>query len=270
MSKMHKEQRVPFVVANWKINKLQADVVDFLKKVDGKVPDQAVVETGIAAQDLFLADLVRATAASPIHVVAENVHWEDSGAYTGETSPKALRDIGAKYVLIGHFERRKFFNETDSTVNLKVTAALRNGLRPIIDVDEDMSTYAQFMDAEPSVAQVAAALAGVSVDQIRNVTIAYEPTWAIGSGEAASADQAQKAAHLIRQTLAKLYSPVIAEQVRILYGGSVTPDNAREIMAQSDIDGVLVGTAALDPDKFLKLVAIAHDPNVPEFDVDHV
>ena len=108
MSKMHKEQRVPFVVANWKINKLQADVVDFLKKVDGKVPDQAVVETGIAAQDLFLADLVRATAASPIHVVAENVHWEDSGAYTGETSPKALRDIGAKYVLIGHFERRKF------------------------------------------------------------------------------------------------------------------------------------------------------------------
>ncbi|WP_336206552.1 triose-phosphate isomerase, partial [Leuconostoc suionicum] len=106
---------------------------------------------------------------------------------------------------------------------------------------------------------VAAALAGVSVDQIRNVTLAYEPTWAIGSGEAASADQAQKAAHLIRQTLAKLYSPVIAEQVRILYGGSVTPANAREIMLQEDIDGVLVGTAALDPQKFLELVAIAHN-----------
>ncbi|MEX0381400.1 triose-phosphate isomerase [Leuconostoc sp. MS02] len=270
MTKTHKTQRVPFVVANWKINKLQADVVDFLAQINGKVPDQRVVEIGIAAQDLFLADMVRATADSPIHVVAENVHWEDNGAYTGETSPKALKDIGAKYVLIGHFERRKFFNETDATVNLKVTAALRNGLRPIIDVDEDMSTYAQFMDAEPSVAQVAAALAGVSVDQIRNVTIAYEPTWAIGSGEAASADQAQKAAHLIRQTLAKLYSPVIAEKVRILYGGSVTPNNAREIMLQKDIDGVLVGTAALDPVQFLQLVEIARDPNVPEFDIDHV
>ncbi|GHC20835.1 triosephosphate isomerase [Leuconostoc lactis KCTC 3528 = DSM 20202] len=270
MAKMHKAKRVPFVVANWKINKLQADVTDFLAQVNGRVPDQHVVETGIAAQDLFLADMVRATKETPVHVVAENVHWEDSGAYTGETSPKALKDIGVTYVLIGHFERRKFFNETDSTVNLKVTAALRNGLRPIIDVDEDMSTYAQFMDAEPSVAQVAAALAGVSVDQIRNVTIAYEPTWAIGSGEAASADQAQKAAHLIRQTLAKLYSPVIAEQVRILYGGSVTPHNAREIMRQKDIDGVLVGTAALDPDNFLQLVDIARDPDVPEFDVEHV
>ncbi|WP_294975264.1 triose-phosphate isomerase [uncultured Leuconostoc sp.] len=270
MTKTHNAQRVPFVVANWKINKLQSDVVDFLAQVNGKVPDQRVVETGIAAQDLFLSDMVRATADSPIHVVAENVHWEDSGAYTGETSPRALKDIGAKYVLIGHFERRKFFNETDSTVNLKVTAALRNGLRPIIDVDEDMSTYAQFMDAEPSVAQVAAALAGVSVDQIRNVTIAYEPTWAIGSGDAASADQAQKAAHLIRQTLAKLYSPVIAEQVRILYGGSVTPHNAREIMLQNDIDGVLVGTAALDPIQFLQLVEIVRDPNVPEFDVNHI
>lgn len=265
----HNASRVPFVVANWKINKLHADVADFLNKVNGKVPAQHIVETGIAAQDLFLSDMVRATADSPIHIVAENVHWEDSGAYTGETSPKALKDIGATYVLIGHFERRKFFNETDSTVNLKVTAALRNGLRPIIDVDEDMSTYAQFMDAEPSVAQVAAALAGVSVDQIRNVTLAYEPTWAIGSGEAASAVQAQKAAHLIRQTLAKLYSPVIAEQVRVLYGGSVTPDNAREIMLQKDIDGVLVGTSALDPEKFLQLVAIAQDPEVPDSNIEN-
>ncbi|MGO3488707.1 MAG: triose-phosphate isomerase [Leuconostoc carnosum] len=270
MVRIHKEHRVPFVVANWKINKLQADVDDFLKQVNSEVPDQKIVETGIAAQDLFLANMVRDTVDSPIHVVAENVHWEDSGAYTGETSPKALKDIGAEYVLIGHFERRKFFNETDSTVNLKVTAALRNGLRPIIDVDEDMRTYAQFMDADPSVAQVAAALAGVSVDQIRNVTIAYEPTWAIGSGEAATADQAQKAAHLIRQTLAKLYSPVIAEQVRVLYGGSVTPENAREIMSQADIDGVLVGTAALDPKKFLQLVEIARDPNVPTFDTENV
>ncbi|MGO0155022.1 triose-phosphate isomerase [Leuconostoc koreense] len=265
----HNASRIPFVVANWKINKLHADVAEFLDQVNGKVPAENIVETGIAAQDLFLSDMVRATAHSPIHIVAENVHWEDSGAYTGETSPKALKDIGAKYVLIGHFERRKFFNETDSTVNLKVTAALRNGLRPIIDVDEDMSTYAQFMDAEPSVAQVAAALAGVSVDQIRNVTLAYEPTWAIGSGEAASAAQAQKAAHLIRQTLAKLYSPVIAEQVRVLYGGSVTPDNAREIMLQKDIDGVLVGTSALDPEKFLQLVAIAQDPEVPEFNIEN-
>ncbi|CAK8054773.1 triose-phosphate isomerase [Eupransor demetentiae] len=249
--------RVPFVLANWKINKLQGEVKDFIEKVNDKVPAADVVETGIAAQDIFLADMIRETAQSPVQVVAENVHWEDSGAFTGETSPRALADIGVNYVLIGHFERRKFFNETDSTVNLKVTAALRNGLKPIIDIDEDMSAYAQFMDAEPAVAQVAAALAGVSVDQIRNITIAYEPTWAIGSGEAASAEQAQKAAHLIRQTLAHLYSPSISEKVRILYGGSVNPDNASEIMSQPDIDGVLVGKAALDPDQFLKLAQIA-------------
>lgn len=268
---MTKTRRIPFVVANWKINKLQSEIAEFLDDVNSKVPSQTVVETGIAAQDLFLADMVRATQDSPIHIVAENVHWEDAGAYTGETSPRALKDIGATYVLIGHFERRKFFNENDSTVNLKVMAALRNGLRPIIDVDEDMSKYAQFMDAEPLVAQVASALAGVSVDQIRNITIAYEPTWAIGSGEAATSEQAQKAAHLIRQTLAKLYSPVIAEQVRILYGGSVTPDNASALLQQPDIDGVLVGTAALDPVKFLELINIAKQPSMPgQFDTDEV
>ncbi|MDF7627540.1 triose-phosphate isomerase [Leuconostocaceae bacterium ESL0723] len=253
----HKIQRKPFVVANWKMNKLAHQVHEFLDEVMPPLAQVDQVEAGIAAQDIFLADMVRQTADSPLQVVAENVHWEDYGAYTGETSPRALADIGVRYVLVGHFERRKFFNETDATVNLKVNAALRNGLKPIIDIDEDMRAYAQFMDAEPAVAQVAAALAGVAVDQVRNVTIAYEPTWAIGSGEAASADQAQKAAHLIRQTLAHLYSPVIAEKIRILYGGSVTVDNARSIMGQPDIDGVLVGKAALHPKAFLDLVDIA-------------
>lgn len=253
----YKNCRIPFVVANWKINKLQGQVFDYLEKVNQQVPDSSVVEAGIAAQDIFLADMVRETESSPIHVVAENVHWQDAGAYTGETSPRALADLGVTYVLIGHFERRKFFNETDATVNLKVMAALRNGLKPIVDIDEDMSVYTQSMEAQPAVAQVAAALAGVSVDQIRNVTIAYEPTWAIGSGEAASAQQAQKAAQLIRQTLAQLYSPSIAEKIRILYGGSVDINNAAQIMGQADIDGVLVGRAALDPEQFLSLVAIA-------------
>lgn len=251
-------RRTPFIVANWKLNKLHKEVEAYLDTLNGKLPSSDEVEVGIAAQDLFLPDMVRIRNKSkmPLRIVAENVHWEDNGAYTGETSPSALKDINAEYVLIGHFERRKFFNETDATVNLKVMAALRNGLKPIVDVDEDMSQYVQFIDSKPSVAQVSAALAGVSVDQIRNVTLAYEPSWAIGSGDSATADQAQKGALLIRQTIAKLYSPTIANQIRILYGGSVTPENAAGFMAQPDIDGLLVGTAALDAKKFLNLIDV--------------
>ncbi|HEY4399597.1 MAG TPA: triose-phosphate isomerase [Lactobacillaceae bacterium] len=263
-------KRVPFVVANWKLNKLPQDIKAYLQAIEGQLPDAKQVEVGIAAQDLYLSEMVATTQHNPLKIVAQNVHWEDAGAYTGETSPKALAHIGVNYVLIGHFERRKFFNETDSTVNLKVMAALRNGLKPIVDIDEDMSQYAQFIDAKPSVAQVAAALAGVSVDQIRNVTIAYEPSWAIGSGETATAEQAQKGALLIRQTLAKLYSPGIANKIRILYGGSVTPENAAEIIAQPDIDGVLVGTAALDPQRFLQLTQIAAgEETLQTFDTDN-
>jgi triosephosphate isomerase len=264
------EKRIPFVVANWKLNKLPADVAPYLDALRGHMPTHQHVEMGLAAQDIYLSKLVHDAQDLPLEMVAQNVHWEDAGAYTGETSPKALAHIGVNYVLIGHFERRKFFNETDGTVNLKVMAALRNGLKPIVDIDEDMSQYAKFIDAQPSVAQVASALAGVSVDQIRNVTIAYEPSWAIGSGETATAEQAQKGALLIRQTLAKLYSPTIANKIRILYGGSVTPENAADIIHQPDIDGVLVGTASLDPEKFLQLVHIAAGEETwQDFDTDN-
>ncbi|GAO99382.1 triose-phosphate isomerase [Fructobacillus ficulneus] len=251
--------RRPFVLANWKINMAPDEVGPYLQTVLPALADESRVEVGIAAQDLYLGQMLAATQASPLTIVGENTHWEDQGAFTGETSPKALAQMGVEYVLIGHFERRKFFNETDETVNLKTLAALRNGLKPIVDLDEDLSAYSHLAPDQVILSQLEAALRGVTADQLAEITVAYEPTWAIGSGEAASADQAQEAAALIRQSLTNLYGQDLAQKIRILYGGSVTPDNAPAFFCQKDIDGILVGKAALDPHKFLKLVNQAQD-----------
>ncbi|GAP03164.1 triosephosphate isomerase [Fructobacillus pseudoficulneus] len=251
---MSEQKRRPFVLANWKINMEPREVGPYLEKVLPALADEHQVEVGIAAQDLYLSQMLAAAKGNPLTIVGENAHWEDAGAFTGETSPKALAQMGVEYVLIGHFERRKFFNETDETVNLKTLAALRNGLKPIVDLDEDLSAYGNLVPEKVVLAQLKAALDGVMADEMDQVTIAYEPTWAIGSGEAASADQAQEAAALIRQSLANLYGRDLAEKIRILYGGSVTPANGQNFLCQPDIDGILVGKAALNPEKFLALV----------------
>ncbi|CAK1222434.1 triose-phosphate isomerase [Fructobacillus cardui] len=251
---MSAQNRRPFVVANWKINMMPDQVGPYLDTVLPALVGETEVEVGIAAQDLYLSQMLQAAKGTPLVIVGENSHWEDDGAFTGETSPKALAALGVEYVLIGHFERRKFFNETDETVNLKTLAALRNGLKPIVDLDEDLSAYGHLVPEKVILNQLQAALDGVMVAEMAQVTIAYEPTWAIGSGSAASADQAQEAAALIRQSLANLYNRDLANNVRILYGGSVTPKNAPAFLCQQDIDGILVGKAALDPRQFLTLV----------------
>ena len=235
-------KRIPMIVANWKMNFIHDQAIDFINQIKGQIPDSNQIEVGIAGQGLFLHDLVRQTADSPIKIVAQNSHWSDDGAFTGETSPKALSDIGVGYTMLGHFERRRFFNETNEYVAQKAIAALNNNLKVIIDIEE--------------IEQLAPAIEGITKEQISNVVLAFEPVYAIGTGHPASIDGSQDVAVEIRNILAKKFDQEVAENMRILYGGSVTVDNANLFTSQDDIDGVLVGTASLDPNSFLKLIDI--------------
>lgn len=234
--------RIPMIVANWKMNFLHNQAIGFVQQIKDQIPDSSQIEVGIAGQELFLHDLVRETADTPIKIVAQNSHWLDSGAFTGETSPEALSDIGVSYAMLGHFERRRFFNETNQYVAQKAVAALNNNLNVIIDIEE--------------IEQLSPAINGITKNQMQNVVLAFEPVYAIGSGHPASIDGAQDVAVEIRNVLAKTFDQQIAENTRILYGGSVTADNAEQFTSQDDIDGVLVGTASLEPNSFLKLIDI--------------
>lgn len=245
--------RIPFVAGNWKMNLSVDEAVAFLDDIKGKLPDPKVTETCIAASPLFLESMIKHNADSPLIVAAENCFYEDTGAYTGETSPAALNEMGVTHVIIGHSERRKYFNETDDIINKKVHAAFRNHLTPIICCDETMSRRQSADRISWVVSQVTNALKSVTSDQAKTIILAYEPSWAIGSGKTASTDEAEEGCYLIRQTIADLYSDDIANQIRVLYGGSVNDENADDIMAQTDIDGVLAGGASLKPDSFLNL-----------------
>ncbi|MBM7544657.1 triose-phosphate isomerase [Periweissella beninensis] len=245
--------RIPFVAANWKMNKTLPEALEFLNAIRGQLPPESEVESLICAQSLFLSQMLFATSDQPLKIGAENVYWKDSGAYTGETSPKALASLGVDYVIIGHSERRKYFRETDEMINNKVQAVLKNNMLPIICVDETMGQREANEKVHWVVSQVIEALKGVSPEEAQKITIAYEPSWAIGTA-AATAKQAEDGCYLIRQTIADMFSDECAEQVRILYGGSVKPNNQAELMAMPNIDGVLVGDASLDPAIFLKLV----------------
>ena len=192
---------------------------------------------------------------SPLKLMAENCYYKDAGAYTGETSPYALYQAGIHHVILGHSERRNYFHEDDALINKKVAAALRNGLCPIVCCDDTMGRRVADDDkVHWVVARILADLQGLSPANIRKVTIAYEPNWAIGSGQSADPNQAAEGCYLIRQTISDMYGDAVANDVRILYGGSVTPDNVTAMMNQQDIDGVLVGADSLDARTFLEIV----------------
>ncbi len=245
--------RIPFIAGNWKMNLSVKESVDFLKAIKGKLPDPKVTQTGIAASPLFLESMLENRGDMPLIIAAENCFYEDEGAYTGEVSPKALAEMGVTHVILGHSERRKYFNETDDIVNRKVQAALRNNLIPIVCCNETMSRRESTDRISWVVSQVTNALKGITTDQAAKIIIAYEPSWAIGSGQTASPQEAEEGCYLIRQTVADLYSDELADGVRVLYGGSVNDDNAQQILQQKDIDGALVGGASLKPDSFLGL-----------------
>lgn len=250
--------RKPIIAGNWKMNKTLSEAEEFINAVKDNVPANSVVDAVIGAPNIFTQKLVEWTEGTDLQVAAQNSHFEDSGAFTGETSPKALADMGTDYVIIGHSERRDIFHETNEDVNKKTHAVLNHGMTPIVCCGESLEQReAGETDAWIS-EQIEAALEGVTADQVKNLVIAYEPIWAIGTGKTATSEQANETIKAARATVAKLYDDETAEAVRIQYGGSVNPDNIDELLATSDIDGALVGGASLEPDSFLKLLEAAN------------
>ena len=205
----------------------------------------------------YLETAVQLTQETAVHIAAQNMHFEESGAYTGEVSPSMLVDIGVEYVIIGHSERRTYFNETDETVNLKVKAALAHDLIPIMCCGETLQQREQGEMQRFIEGQIEAGLAGISKEEVENIVIAYEPIWAIGTGKTATVEQAQEVCALIRRKLEALYDIKTADKISILYGGSVKSGNVGELTSSLDIDGGLVGGASLKADEFTKIITTA-------------
>ncbi|MHD0398337.1 triose-phosphate isomerase [Staphylococcus simulans] len=248
--------RKPIIAGNWKMNKTVQEAKDFVKALP-QLPDTNEVEAVICAPTIQLDALTTAVKngeAKGLEIGAENTYFEDNGAFTGETSPVALADLGVKYVIIGHSERRELFFETDEDVNKKAHAVFNHGMTPIICVGETLEQREGGKAEEVVAEQVKKALAGLSDDQLKQVVIAYEPIWAIGTGKSSTAKDANEMSAFVRKTVADLASQEVADAVRIQYGGSVKPNNIAEYMAESDIDGALVGGASLKVEDYVKLL----------------
>lgn len=246
--------RKPIIAGNWKMNMNPVQTVEFVNAVKDNLPCGCKVESVIAAPAVDLAALIEAAKGSNLKVAAENCYFEDEGAFTGETSPKVLKEMGVDYVVIGHSERRDYFHETDEDINKKAHAIFKNSMTPILCCGESLETREAGKEKEWVEAQIVAGLKDLSAQQVSQLVIAYEPIWAIGTGKTATADQAQEICAVVRQTVAKLYDQTVADAVRIQYGGSVKPENVKELMAKEDIDGGLVGGASLIPESYLQLV----------------
>lgn len=248
--------RKPIIAGNWKMNKTVQEAKDFVKALP-QLPDINEVEAVICAPTIQLDALTTAVKngeAEGLAIGAENTYFEDNGAFTGETSPVALADLGVKYVIIGHSERRELFFETDEDVNKKAHAVFNHGMTPIICVGETLEQREGGKAEEVVGEQVKKALEGLSDDQLKQVVIAYEPIWAIGTGKSSTAKDANEMSAFVRKTVADLASQEVADAVRIQYGGSVKPNNIAEYMAESDIDGALVGGASLKVEDYVKLL----------------
>jgi len=246
--------RKPMMAGNWKMNKTPAEAMALAQAIRATVGEVNSVDRVLCPTYLSLAGVAKALEGSTIAVGAQNVHWADSGAFTGEISAPMLKGL-AGYVIIGHSERRQYFGETDETVNKKVVAALEHNLIPILCVGETLAQNEAGQTHVIVTNQVAAALAGVPESQVSQLIVAYEPIWAIGTGRAATADQAQATCGAtVRTTIAELYGDATAAIVRILYGGSTNPKNIGEIMQQPDIDGALIGGASLKAEDYSSMI----------------
>lgn len=246
--------RTPIIAGNWKMNMNPEQTAEFVKAVKDKLPKATEVESVIAATAVDLPALLENAKGSELKVAAENCYFEDEGAFTGETSPKVLKEMGVDYVIIGHSERRDYFHETDEDINKKAHAIFNNGMTPIVCCGESLETREAGKAEEWVEAQVKAALKDLTAEQVSNLVIAYEPIWAIGTGKTATSDQAEEICAVVRKTVADLYDQGVADKVRIQYGGSVKPANVKELMAKPNIDGGLVGGASLVPESYLELV----------------
>ncbi len=248
------KMRKPIIAGNWKMHKTLSEAKSFLEEVKKQVPSKDQMDSVICAPALFLEQLVTAAKDSDVKIGAQNMHFEDSGAFTGEISPAALADLGVDYVILGHSERREMFNETDESVNKKVHAAFKHNLIPIVCCGETLEERESGKTNDLVGAQIEKALQGLTPDQAKQTVIAYEPIWAIGTGKSSTAEDANEVCAHIRSVVAKQFSQDVADAIRIQYGGSVKPANIKEYMAQPDIDGALVGGASLEPQSFLQLL----------------
>jgi triosephosphate isomerase len=249
--------RKPLIAANWKMYKTPEEAVAFIKAFIPHVAHHKHAEIVLCVSPSLLRTVVDAARNNPIRVAAQDMHWLDQGAYTGETSPLMLKALGVTHVLIGHSERRQYFNETDESVNLKLKSALKHGIVPIVCVGEQLAEREANQTREVLERQTSVALDGIDPASATSLVIAYEPVWAIGTGRTATPEIADEAHQIIRAQIAKSLSPELAASTRILYGGSVKPDNTASLCGLPDIDGALVGGASLDPASFAAIVANA-------------
>lgn len=245
--------RTPIIAGNWKMHKTVREAVDLVNGLKDKVKD-AKCQVVVCPTFVCLPAVIDAVRGTNIEVGAQNMHFEDQGAFTGEVSPVMLKDLGVKYVIIGHSERRQYFAETDDTVNKKVLAAFNHGLLPIVCVGESLEEREGNKTFDKVASQVKEGLKGLTVEQVKDLIIAYEPIWAIGTGKTATSEDANEVIKFIRKTVAEMYGKDAADAIRIQYGGSVKPSTIKEQMAMSDIDGALVGGASLKADDFAGIV----------------
>jgi triosephosphate isomerase len=246
--------RVPILAGNWKMNKTVDEAIELVRELRRMVLEISGVEIVVCPAFVALASVADALKGTKLKVGAQNMHWEEKGAFTGEVSPLMLRGF-CDYVIIGHSERRQYFGETDESVNRKVKAALAHSLTPIMAVGENLQQNESGQTAAVVSSQVRRGLEGVTAEQARSIVIAYEPVWAIGTGKAATGAGANSVVAVsIRGPLADLYGEDVAQSIRVQYGGSVTPANIAEFMVMPDLDGALVGGASLKAGDFSEIV----------------
>jgi len=243
------------IAGNWKMHKDSENVTQFMEEAKSNLNISDKVDAIVCAPFPYLSQLVELAQGTHLKVAAQTMHYADEGAFTGEVSPVMLEDIGVTHVIIGHSERREYYNETDETVNKKIHAAFAHNLTPIVCVGETLEQREAKETLSHIQSQVEKAFADLSPKQASKAIIAYEPIWAIGTGKTASNADANEVCHHIREVMSLLYSDEVADSVVIQYGGSVKPENIDDLLAMSDIDGALVGGASLEASSFLKLVA---------------
>lgn len=253
---MNKAKRSAVIAGNWKMNKTPAETTALINEMKPLVAN-ADCDVVLCVPFVDLQNALDAAKGSNIKIGAQNCHFKESGAYTGEISPVFLKEMGVEYVIIGHSERRTYFGETDETVNLRTRAALDHGLTAIICVGEYLEQREQGITAELVAMQTKIALKDVSAEQLKKVIIAYEPVWAIGTGKTATAQQANEVCAVIRSTVASVYGTDAAEALSVQYGGSMNAKNADELLAQPDVDGGLIGGASLKAEDFSVIVKAA-------------
>ncbi len=248
-------ERISIVAGNWKMHKTRAETRDLIRElVTGLSTRVMSTQIIVAPPFIAIADAIEEIQGAAISVSAQNMHWEEQGAFTGEISGTMLKSAGCEYVIIGHSERRQFFGETDSTVNLKIKSAIKHDLAPIFCLGETLSQREGGSAFQTVQSQLKQGLQGVAISDFSKLIIAYEPVWAIGTGRTASPEQAQEVHQFLRAELGTLVGQNFADEVRILYGGSVKPENTRSLIESKDIDGFLVGGASLKSEQFLGII----------------